>query len=101
MGIAGSAFTAKNEVNANKHPQATIWFRFMGDQTNLLQLQDNTKYSYYDGQECPGQDVICAVLYTGIASSGQHPDAFSSSFKTRIASVYNGGSDASVSKEDE
>ena len=100
MGIASSAFTAQKQIKANNHPLTTTWFKFMGDPTNLTQLKDNTEYSYVDGLACSGQAVICAVLYTGAAASGQHPDAFSSAFKTRITNVYNGSSDPAISEED-
>ena len=100
MGIAASAFTATKTVKASDHPTNTAWFRFMGDPTVLTQLQDNTEYSYVDGLPCTGKDVICAVNYSGVASSGDHPDSFSSSFKSRIANVYNGSTDAAISEED-
>jgi hypothetical protein len=75
----------------------------MGDPSNLSQLQDNTEYSYVDGLPCSGQSVICAVEYTGNTTAGSHPDAFSSSFKTRIANVFNGTtqSDDAISEEDQ
>ena len=101
MGIAASAFTARKPVKASNHPLATTWFKFMGDPANLTELEDNTEYSYVDGLACSGQDVICAVLYTGTPASGDHPDAFSSAFKTRITNVYNGSTDPAISEEDD
>ena len=101
MAIAASAFTTQTNVRTNKHPLTTTWFKFMGDPTNLSQLKDNTEYAYVDGLACSGQDVICAVLYTGTPAPGQHPDAFSSSFKSRINNVYNGSTDAAISEEDQ
>lgn len=99
IGIASSGFLdwqPKEDLNKDL---VTTWYKFMGDPTDLQQLKDNTKYEYVDGQACSGSDLICAVRYTGNAQSGAHPDAFSSSFKSRITSVYNGGSDADISEE--
>jgi len=100
MGIAASAFTAQKPAKV-QHPSTTTWFKFMGDPSNLSQLKDNTEYSYVDGQPCPGQDVICAVQYTGNSTAGSHPDPFSSSFQSRITNVYNGSTDAAISEEDQ
>jgi len=100
MGIAASAFTSTSSVN-HKAPTTTAWFQFTGsDPSNLTQLEDNTKYSYVNGLPCSGQSVICAVQYTGNATVGSHPDAFSSAFKTRITNVYNGSTDPAISEED-
>jgi len=63
MGIAASAFTAQKPAKV-QHPSTTTWFKFMGDPSNLTELQDNTEYSYADGLPCSGQDVICAVEYS-------------------------------------
>lgn len=102
LGIAGSAFTAQKAGSSDHRPPTSSWFRFMGNPASLTELQDYTKYDYVNGEPCTGEGIICAVLYSGTASSGNHPDAFSSSFKTRIANVYNGvNNDASVSEEDE
>jgi hypothetical protein len=100
MGIAVSAFTAQKPAKAN-HPLTTTWFKFMGDPSNLSQLKDNTEYSYVDGLPCSGQDIICAVQYTGNATVGSHPDPFSSAFQSRITNVYNGSTDAAISEEDQ
>lgn len=101
MGIAGSAFTTQQPLQGKDHPATTAWFKFMGDPSDLSQLKNNVNYTFVDGQPCSGDDVICAVLYSGTASSGHHPDAFSISFQNRIQAVYNGGTDAAVSEENE
>ena len=88
MGIAGSAFTNNKAVKV-KSTLNTGWFQFMGDPTNLSEIQDNAKYSYEGGIPCSGSAEVCAVQTTGVLSTGNHPDAFSNDLKSRLSEVYN------------
>lgn len=102
LAVTTSGFKAQVEMNEATGPQAVAWFSFTGDPSSLTQLQDNTLYEYIGGQPCSGQNVICAVNYSGVAASGHHPNSFAPSFKSRIADVFNGttASDPDISEED-
>ena len=102
MGAAASAFTIHTPVNSDKDELVTTWFKFTGtDPTDLNQLKNNMEYEYVNGLPCSGEDLICAVRYTGVADEGEHPTAFSVPFQSRIAAVYAGGSDVDISEENE
>ena len=99
MAIATSAFT-NMKVHPPKGSLTVSWFKYTGDPTNLTQLQTNTMYDNESVEPCDGEDLICAVHYTAL-SSGLHPAVFDAAFKSRIAAVKNGGTDADIAQEDE
>ncbi len=90
FGVAGSAFTSGSAHNGQA-PLTVRWYEFMGDPTSLTQVKDNTKYQYTSGLPCSGSHAICAVQTTGGTGSGAHPDSFSSTLKTELTTVFDGG----------